>query len=62
MRNTVVSILFEYGDFPNKETVLEDVNIVKNPGHVFFKGKGNLKYLNTGYCIHVDHELKNIKI
>ena len=26
---------------------------------LFFKGKGNFKYLNTGYCI---HELKNIKI
>ena len=30
--------------------------------NTFFKGKGNFKYLNTGYCIHVDHELKNMKI
>jgi len=30
--------------------------------NTFFKGKGNFKYLNTGYFIHVDHELKNIKI
>ena len=34
----------------------------KKPQHFFFKGKGNFKYLNTGYCFHVDHELKNIKI
>lgn len=38
IRNTVISILFDYGDFPERETVLEDLNIVKNPGHVFFKG------------------------
>lgn len=40
IRGTVISILYEYGDFPEKGTVLEDMNIVKNPGHVFFKGAG----------------------
>ena len=29
--------------------------------HFFQKGKGSLKYLNTGYCIHLDLELINIK-
>ena len=29
---------------------------------LFLKGKGTFKYLNIGYCIHLDHELKNIKI
>ena len=43
IRGTVVSILNEYGDFPEKETILEDLNIVSNPGHVFFKGNGILK-------------------
>ena len=30
--------------------------------NTFFKGKGNFKYLNTGYCIHLELELINIKI
>ena len=42
IRGSVTSILFEYGDFPEKETVLEDLNIVRNPGHVFLKGAGVL--------------------
>ncbi len=36
----VVSILFEYGDFAEKSTVLHELNLVSNPGHVFFKGSG----------------------
>lgn len=40
IRNKVARILFQYGDFPKEETVLEDMNIVKNPGHVYLKGKG----------------------
>ena len=43
VRGTVTSILYEYGDFPEKETVLEDLNIVRNPGHVFLKGAGVLR-------------------
>lgn len=43
IRGTVVSILNEYGDFPENETVLEDLNIVSNPGHVFFKGCGIIR-------------------
>jgi len=39
---TVESILFNYGDFPEKDTVLEELNIVRNPGHVYFKGQGIL--------------------
>jgi len=36
----VISILFEYGDFAEKSTVLHELNLVSNPGHVFFKGSG----------------------
>ncbi len=36
----VVKILFKYGDFPNEDTVLEELNIIKNPGHIYFKGCG----------------------
>ena len=42
IRSKVVSLLYEYGDFPDKDTLLADLNIVKNPGHVYFKGKGKL--------------------
>ena len=38
----VVSLLYEYGDFPEKDTLLADLNIIKNPGHVYFKGKGRI--------------------
>ena len=36
----VVSLLCEYGDYPDKECVLQDLNIVKNPGYVYVKGNG----------------------
>lgn len=49
LRSTVVSILFEYGDFPEKETVLEDLNVVRNPGHVYFKGCGRVTI--DGQCL-----------
>lgn len=42
VRPKVVSLLYEYGDFPEKETLLADLNIVKNPGHVYFKGAGTI--------------------
>jgi len=38
----VVNLLFEYGDFPEKNQVLENLNIVKNPTYVNFKGAGTL--------------------
>ncbi len=40
IRSKVVSLLFQYGDFPEKDTILEDLNIVRNPGHVYLKGSG----------------------
>ncbi|MDD4493168.1 MAG: DUF2220 family protein [Eubacteriales bacterium] len=36
----VVNMLFEYGDFPEKEQVLANLNIVRNPTYVNFKGEG----------------------
>lgn len=42
IRAKVVSLLYEYGDFPEKETILADLNIIKNSGHVYFKGKGRI--------------------
>ena len=42
IRSKVISILFEYGDFPEKETLLEELNVIKNPGHVYFKGCGSI--------------------
>lgn len=34
----VKRLLFQYGDFPEEDTVLENLNIIKNPGHVYIKG------------------------
>lgn len=42
IKSSVVSILFEYGDYPDKDTILEDLNIVKNPGYVYAKGNGTI--------------------
>lgn len=42
IRSKVISLLYEYGDFSEKETLLADLNIIKNPGHVYFKGKGKI--------------------
>jgi len=36
----VVNLLYEYGDFPEKDRVLESLNVVKNPTYVNFKGAG----------------------
>jgi len=36
----VITLLYEHGDFPEKEQVLESLNIVKNPTYVNFKGAG----------------------
>jgi hypothetical protein len=35
-----VSLLYEYGDFPEKDQVLESLNIVSTPTYVNFKGAG----------------------
>lgn len=51
IKNTIVSILDEYGEFPDKDTILEDLNIVKNPGHVYIKGSG---------VINVDGQIINL--
>lgn len=40
IKNKVVRLLFQYGNFPREETILEELNVIKNPGHVFFKGCG----------------------
>jgi len=40
IRHKVTKLLFQYGHFPQEETILEDLNIVKNPGHVYIKGCG----------------------
>ncbi len=43
IKHKVTRLLFQYGDFPQEETILEDLNIVKNPGHVYIKGCAVIK-------------------
>lgn len=43
VRTKVESILWEHGDFADRATIFDDLNIVRNPGHVFFKGNARLK-------------------
>lgn len=42
----VVNLLFEFGDFPEKDQVLASLNLVKNPTYVNFKGAGILEISN----------------
>ncbi len=39
----VENLLFEYGDFPYKNQLLENLNLVKNPTYVNFKGAGSIE-------------------
>ncbi|WP_019155467.1 Wadjet anti-phage system protein JetD domain-containing protein [Robertmurraya massiliosenegalensis] len=38
----VVNLIYEFGVFPEKDRILGDLNIVKNPTHVNFKGPGSI--------------------
>ena len=42
IKTAVISLLCEYGDYPDKECVLQDLNIVNNPGYVYVKGNGTV--------------------
>jgi hypothetical protein len=39
----VENLLFEYGDFPEKNQLLKNLNLVKNPTYVNFKGAGSIE-------------------
>lgn len=38
----VISLMFEFGSFPEKDQVLGNLNIIKNPTYVNFKGAGRI--------------------
>lgn len=40
----VKSLLFEYGNFPEKEMILEELNIIKTPSYVAVKGAGEISF------------------
>jgi len=42
LSSKVVNLLYEYGDFPEKEHVLGNLNIIRNPTYVNFKGTGSI--------------------
>jgi hypothetical protein len=42
IENKVINILYQYGDFSEREAVLGELNIVKNPTYINFKGAGTL--------------------
>ena len=39
----VINLLFEFGEFPEKDQVLGSLNIIKNPTYVNFKGAGKIR-------------------
>lgn len=42
IENTIRSLLYKYGEYDDKDTVLEEHNIIKTPTYVMVKGKGIL--------------------
>ncbi len=44
IENAVRSLLYKYGEYDDKETVLEEHNIIKTPTYVMVKGQGVLKF------------------
>lgn len=38
IKSKIINLLFDYGDFPKKETILEELNLINNPGHIYIKG------------------------
>ncbi len=46
IKSKVINLLFQYGDFPEKESVLGNLNIVKNPTYINFKGAGTVTIAN----------------
>lgn len=42
IENTIRSFLYKYGEYDDKDTVLEEHNIIKTPTYVMVKGKGIL--------------------
>ncbi len=46
IKNKVINILYQYGEFPEKDTILGNLNIVKNPTYINFKGAGSISLGN----------------
>jgi hypothetical protein len=42
IKNKVISLLFQYGDFPEKEAVLGNLNVIKNPSYINVKGNAEI--------------------
>lgn len=40
----VVSILYDYGDYPDKKNILGELNLIKNPTYVYVKGQGRVHF------------------
>lgn len=47
IENSVRSLLYKYGEYDEKETVLEEHNIIKTPTYVMMKGCGILNFGQT---------------
>jgi len=44
VESRVVSILYEYGEFPDREGILGELNLIKNPTYVYMKGAGSIVF------------------
>lgn len=40
----LISIVYAYGDYPNKEGILGELNLLKNPTYVYVKGAGRITF------------------
>lgn len=55
IESKVKNLLYTYGDFSKKDTIMEELHIVKNPAHMFFKGNAILLFENQQFDLSVLH-------
>ncbi len=55
IESKVKNLLYTYGDFSKKDTIMEELHIVKNPAHMFFKGNVVLLFENQQFDLSVLH-------
>ncbi len=44
IRTSIINLLYQYGDFPDKESILPSFNLVKTPSYVHFKGAASIQF------------------
>lgn len=44
LESRVLTVINEYGDYPNRDSILGELNLLKNPSYVYVKGQGSIRF------------------